>query len=533
MKSLLNTTHWKSLTARRDEFMRDEDGSLISFSLYIFMAMIMVGGIGVDMMLQENLRVHQQNSTDRAVLAAANLDQSVNPKIVVQDYLAKVGIDIELDDVTVTEVGIAPIITGRKVSINVQNTHQTLLMNIMGVDELPYESNSEATEAINDIEISLVLDVSGSMGSNNKLTRLQTSATDFVEKVLDGEDGRVSMSLIPYSTQVSLGEDLFDVMSTTSWHDASHCIHFPGDSFDEVSIPANPMFQSAHFDAFKWWNSGDTVDDRRTPERPVCGTDSYYHIQPWTNNITDLTDQIDDFEADGNTSIDVAMKWGAALLDSSTRASHAALIAAQADRDSTFVERPYNYDRPDTLKFVILMTDGINTKQYRQRSAYRTGDSNIWKHPTEDEYAVYMEDEAEFFFDNRDDDDEWQTAVPGDWVNLSWPQVWSQMTLSWRAYYLHYAQDWDADDFWDAYNAPSYFRYQSTKNTYLDEICTEAKKDDKMVIFTIGFEVTDTSAAIMESCASTENHFYRVEGLDIETAFSSIANQINQLKLTQ
>ena len=49
----------------------------------------------------------------------------------------------------------------------------------------------------------------------------------------------------------------------------------------------------------------------------------------------------------------------------------------------------------------------------------------------------------------------------------------------------------------------------------------------------MGFEVTDHSADVMRSCASTPQHFYRVQGLDIEYAFASIANQINQLKLTQ
>ena len=70
------------------------------------------------------------------------------------------------------------------------------------------------------------------------------------------------------------------------------------------------------------------------------------------------------------------------------------------------------------------------------------------------------------------------------------------------------------------------------KDDRLADICSAAK-DQGVVVFTIGFEVTDHSASVMRNCASTPNHFYRVEGLDIEYAFASIANQINQLKLTQ
>ena len=40
-------------------------------------------------------------------------------------------------------------------------------------------------------------------------------------------------------------------------------------------------------------------------------------------------------------------------------------------------------------------------------------------------------------------------------------------------------------------------------------------------------------ADIMEACASSDQHFYRVNGQDIQYAFASIKNQINQLKLTQ
>ena len=61
-------------------FKNEEDGSLIAFSLFIFVAMLMFGGIAVDLMIYENKRTHIQNSTDRAVLAAANLNQTVDPQ---------------------------------------------------------------------------------------------------------------------------------------------------------------------------------------------------------------------------------------------------------------------------------------------------------------------------------------------------------------------------------------------------------------------------------------------------------------------
>lgn len=88
----------------------------------------MFGGIAVDLMLYENKRTHIQNSTDRAVLAAANLNQTIDPKLVVQDYLAKVGVSVNPEDIDVVEIGTAPVITGRQVAVDVNASFDTLLM---------------------------------------------------------------------------------------------------------------------------------------------------------------------------------------------------------------------------------------------------------------------------------------------------------------------------------------------------------------------------------------------------------------------
>ena len=66
----------------------------------------------------------------------------------------------------------------------------------------------------------------------------------------------------------------------------------------------------------------------------------------------------------------------------------------------------------------------------------------------------------------------------------------------------------------------------------LDRIC-DAAKAQGIVVWSVGFEVTDYSAGIMQNCASTPSHFFRVEGIEIADAFEAIAKQINQLRLTQ
>ena len=528
---------WSEARRLARRYHRDEDGSLIAFSLFIFVVMLMFGGIAVDLMIYENERTHIQNSTDSAVLAAANLNQTVDPKVVVQDHLAKVGIVVDPDDIDVVEIGTAPVITGRQVSVSVNGAYNTMLMNMVGVERLAYSAMSEAEESVNDIEVSLILDVSGSMNSGSKLSNMQNAAKDFVDNILAGsEDDRVSLSLVPYSTQVSAGPELLALMNTTNTHSFSHCVDFDASDFDHTDIDhTSTLTQTMHFDPWRSYQYSMPL------YYEVCRTEPYFHITPWSNNASALKNQIDDFEADGNTSIDVAVKWGAALLDPSMNSQLNSLIADPGvEVDSAFSVRPHPYTYPDALKFIVVMTDGINTDQPYIRSSWTTGNSPYYRHPVSND--IYMEEEEP---GNRDGDsrwyEDWYNVTDRRWENnpfgsnagvrLTWPEAWASMTMSWRAY-ADYHQTYDADDYYDALYGPRSWVSASQKDSRLDDICDAAKAQD-IVVFTIGFEVTDHSADVMRSCASTPNHFYRVEGLDIEYAFASIANQINQLKLTQ
>ncbi|MEM9425572.1 MAG: Tad domain-containing protein [Pseudomonadota bacterium] len=551
-------------------FKKDEEGSLIIFSLFIFMTMIVFGGIAVDLMLYENRRTHVQNSTDRAVLAAANIKQTVPAKEVVKDYLRKVGIQVSDDDIVVEQVGTLPVVTGRQVAVRVDADSPTMLMNMVGIDSLPYGSVSQAEQSVNDVEVSLILDVSGSMGWNGKLGNMQTAAKDFVDGVLEGaEDNRVSVSLVPYSTQVSAGPELIDQLVTVHDHEFSHCVNFQEEDFQTTGIhryrpkldedgnlvedaDGNPVMepiplsQTASFDPFKGWNSN------RNHAYPVCRDANYVDILPWSNNADDLKDQIDLFSASGNTSIDVAMKWGTALLDPSM---NPALTALQSDGsngisiDSEFVVRPRAHDYPDVLKFIVLMTDGINTTQYMLRDEDKEGMSDVYYDASSGDYTRRIESGGEVrWWDMTDRQYEAENAND---VQLSKLEMWNAMTMAWRAYRGWYLPTGAEDGTYDAseyyrqigaiagYNGPRVPIYAQsgnvnadTKDKRLASICTQAKNAG-IVVFSIGFEVTDASADVMEACASSPQHFYRVNGQDIQYAFASIKNQINQLKLTQ
>ncbi len=562
------------VSTRVARFKKDEEGSLVIFSLFLFLAMVIFGGVAVDLMLYENRRTHVQNATDRAVLAAANLEQSVPAKTVVKDYLAKVGIYVDDDDIFVDEVGEMPVITGRQVSVVVEAESPTLLMNMLGVKSLPYAAMSEAEESVNDVEVSLVLDVSGSMGSPmSKLTNMQEAAKQFVDGVLEGaDDDRVSISLVPYSTQVSVGPELIDRIVTEHDHEYSHCVNFEEEDFQTTAVQRYrqavdefgnlvedafgnpvmepiPLSQTADFDPFVGYNTRLRTSNG-THYYPVCRDQASMDIVPWSNTPLDLKDQIDAFTPSGNTSIDVAMKWATALLDPSM---NAALVSLESDStattniDSAFTQRPRGHDYEDVLKFIVLMTDGINTTQYELRDEDKEGMSDIYFDTSRNDYLMRIEDSDGDvdWWDMTDRRWESWTFDPDEDRHLSNIDVWAEMSVRWRAYRGFYLRTGRASDYYeqvggytnyDGPRQPIYARSNDvnadTKDRRLSQMCTAAKNAG-IVVFTIGFEVTDDSADIMEACASSDQHFYRVTGQDIQYAFASIKNQINQLKLTQ
>ena len=548
LSSLRNTTRI---------FQREEDGSFVIFSLFILIIMVMVGGLAIDVMRYENLRTTMQNSVDRAVLAAADLDQSVDPETVVADYLNKAGMADLPYDVDVFESTVGSVVTGRRVTVNASADLGTYFMKMLGTPTITAPAVSTAEEAVNEIEISMILDVSGSMGSNNKLQNMQDAAKTFVTEVLDGvEPGQVSINVVPYSTQVNAGATLLNQFSHTADHNYSHCVDFDGSDFNSTTMsPTTTLQQAGHFDPWSgYWRGtfAKMAADGYTPSW-VCRTESDFEIQPWALSETAIHNQIDAFTARGNTSIDVAVKWGAALLDPSTRPVFTSLRTAGTVSSDFVGDRPYNYNNDSVLKFIVVMTDGINTTQYMLDDDYRSGPSGVFKDPDTGRYS--MEDEE---WQDTDGDSDWNEewwyarnygfSHGRYWIDnaydsgtsnafeLTWPQLWAEMSMSHRAYSHFYQQYYDADDYYDNFyrgsDAPRERVTAGNKDTRLDNICSAAK-DNGVIVFSIGFEVTDASALVMQSCASSANHFYRVEGLEIEYAFESIANQINQLKLTQ
>ncbi len=574
---LAGVSNARRATARRlAAFGREQDGSLIIYGLFCFVTMLLLAGIALDVMRNEERRTTLQATVDRAALAAADRDQVLECKAVVKDWFKKAGEAEPADN----QINCVKNDFGSLVSIkNVVNV-DTWFMNIFGIKSLAAPAAGTAEERVGSVEVSLVLDVSGSMNSNNRLTNLKPAAKDFIDQMFDSiEPGKLSMNVITYSTQVAAGDDLLKYFRTTAEHSSSTCIEFNSADFattamqpktTAVGLPPAPLDRTyqlgGHFDPF--YTSLVTPNSPSTSLMNCPPSDSYNAnraTMAFSGDRNVLKTKIQSLVASGNTSIDIGMKWGAALMDPSMQPVLTAMIA-EGKVPTAFAGRPFNYYRPDgtlnseILKVIVIMTDGENTTEYKLRdvgaAGYDSGLSRLYMSDTTNSsytgsswykrFSLYDATRSSnkyfSFYQNAWRSEPWGTQsgdISGTDAThqMTWPEVWATMSINWFAdnlIYRAYGNSSTERNKWRTSNSSavaSSFVGPSTKDSSVLSMCSAAK-DKGVKIFTIGFEAPTVGQNLLKACASSPAHFYSVAGLNIKTAFASIANSINKLRLT-
>ena len=450
-------------------FYRDETGSMTLFALFMFMMMLLVGGIGVDLMRNEMDRTKRQGTLDRAVLAAADLDQTQDAKAVVKDYFLKAGFEQALSSISVDEG-----LNYRTVTATSSDTTPTQFMRLMGNPSLPVYAASTATEQVPNVEISLVLDISGSMRYSSRMDNLRPAANNFIDSLLEGDlVDFTSINLVPYAGQTNPGPFMFNRLGGTRYAsvpldeddggteddlypNVSSCLELGPNDFTHAGLPkAGSYAQTAHF--MNWTIAADVMEWGWCPQDDTA-------IQYASNNATALKKFITNMPMHDGTGTAYAMKYALALLDPASRPDFTAMASAGLVPDA-FKDRPADWTHPDTAKYIVLMTDGQITEQKRPKDIVHP------ENPTVE-------------LQNRPSGDNEQISSAGDNVN--------------RFY----------------------------------AICDLAKSTARNVeIYTIAFEAPSAAKTQMAKCASSPSHYYDVEGSEINEVFQAIARKVRQLRL--
>ena len=444
------------------------------FAMFMLFMMILVGGIGVDLMRNEMERTRQQAAVDGAVLAAANLQVDATPQEIFTNFMAASGYNVDASGLTV-ETGVG----SRRVSYTNTDTTPTQFMRLVGQDDLPIFTVSEATHSIDALEVSLVLDVSSSMLSNNRLTSMIPAARNFVDIVLDDElEDITTVNLVPFGGDVNVGDLMFQRLGGVHQTALADVTQEYLDYIDTIVAPANArscldLNQSdlnsfvlpsagayAQIPHFGVWNEPDAGPDGRSGA--WCPTEGSRVIYG-SNDRTQLHNAINSFSTSDGTGTQWAMKYGVALLDPSSRDDFAALRSA-GELGSDYTDRPHQWE--DASKYLVLMTDGGTSRENRPIDPYDLDNVDIkLNNNTSNRLETRTRDQA-------------------------------------RADFSAY--------------------------------CAQAKiENPELIIYTVAMD-SAVAANLLEDCASSPSHFFTVSDDTIDDAFQIIAQNLarDALRLT-
>lgn len=443
-------------------FARDVRGNVaVSFALALTALATAVGG-GLDYSRSTGIGTELQAALDSGVLAAASLTQTRPAEDVVRAYVeAAIGDHSGVMETLNLEVNSDVSLNARQIGARASVRVPTTLLGVAGIEHITVTRQTEAVERARHIEISLVLDISSSM-RGGKIDNLREAALDFVDVVLDADvSGTTSISVVPYGGTVKLPPAFFRYIVT-----------------DDTFTPEGMAYEAAVPDRAEDWNGCIEMydDEVRTLDLELEGHGVIPAFTVWNRNndwcpdeagtasvfltndrsaLRALISRFDNPILSDGTGTDIAASWGARALDPAWRGG----LGAASD----FSDRPADYDDDETMKVMVVMTDGGITQQRRPEPWWEEGedDPHVGTGGTDN---LYSKNDARRNF----------------------------------AHWCDYA------------------------------------KDNGVVVYSIAFQVGGgRNRRDMEDCASTPARFYDVRDLNIETAFSAIAAELNQLRLSR
>ncbi|MCE7998378.1 MAG: VWA domain-containing protein [Rhodobiaceae bacterium] len=395
------------------EFRRNRQGNIAITFAVALMPIIAAAGVAVDLARAYGVRAHVTQALDAAGLAVAGSPGAS------EDYLEALAQDYFDANYPSHEVGVPGAlqlsINGSVVTLSATATLPTALLGVFGIHEVDVGSAIEVTRENKALEVVMVLDNTGSMGSNGKLDAMKEAATSLVD-ILYGEDpdlDKLHIGLVPFAAGVNVGTnfptsaldmtgassihkenfkfstdpnvnnlwDLYDEIENRSW---GGCVQTRPQPLDELDTPPSagtpdtlwvPWFAPDEGDASKYVN--DYLDDAdpdqsdKNEQKDISKYDGAWvgssskgpdagctmqPVTPLTNDRERLLDDIDTMNASGVTHIPVGLSWGWRLISP----------------EEPFTEGR-EYDDADVDKAIVLLTDGSNvlgTLNNRNRSRY-------------------------------------------------------------------------------------------------------------------------------------------------------------------
>lgn len=336
-------------------FLRDKSGSIVVPLALCLAVAVLVLGAAIDYARAVNMKAKMQGALDAAAIATGTMRNAREAEVVQHAQL-----EFNANLVGLTGLGkVNPVevsFNEDTISFRAAGKIDTLVMGVAGIDNMDIAVTSEVVRGGTNIEVSLVLDVTGSM-AGSRISDLRKAAASFVDTVVTDDQypyySRVA--IVPYSMGVNVGQYANAARGTVSWGTctSSGCQRY---TF------MNPYWRTLTYDI------STCVSERTGPHAYTDASPAvapvgrnypssanpclWNQIVPLTSNRSTLKTAINQLQAGGSTAGQVGVAWGWYMVSP----NFGSIFSGQG--------RPAAYDQKKVRKIVVLMTDGEYNSVY-------------------------------------------------------------------------------------------------------------------------------------------------------------------------
>jgi Flp pilus assembly protein TadG len=355
--------------------LRDQRGIAGPIIALAFTAIISSVGASIDYARAQMAQAKLSDSLDGAALAAGSIVNAQPTQVVsvAQNYF-NVNFPQGYMDANIAPLQFINNVQDAPPIITASATIPTIFMGIVGIDTMTVSAHTEVARNSGGLELVLVMDNTGSM-AGTKLAELKSSATELVN-ILFGKAAvkdDLWIGLVPFAQAVNVGK------THTSWLDSTvfnwgpttwgGCVDAQTSVIDQSDNP--PTTTANKLRAYYWPSDSNntwmTTSKGKTTYSSITSTrgpNAYCSqaVTPMTNQKAAILSGINSMVANGNTHVNLGAVWGWRMLSPRWRG----LWGGTMDANNL----PLDYGTENMTKVAIILTDGQNTINNSDRTAY-------------------------------------------------------------------------------------------------------------------------------------------------------------------
>jgi Flp pilus assembly protein TadG len=220
-------------------FRNDERGVFAVIFGILSIVLVATSGAVVDFVGVQQARVRAQAALDSAALALQPqiyTSTTAELRSLAQNLLVERMTD---SGVSVTVESANVVINGGTLFLQARLTVPMSFVSLVGISEINARIASQATRKKLAVEVTMVLDNSGSMGSYSRMTNLKAAASNATEILFGGETTQpnVFIGIIPFTSFVNVGPS----RANSPWMDTAGLSSIAADNFDNDSNDSTPF----------------------------------------------------------------------------------------------------------------------------------------------------------------------------------------------------------------------------------------------------------------------------------------------------